>query len=49
VYGATWLLTIGKCACRVNVTFVVLFMGGGAVMFIVGHCADVIILTETKI
>jgi hypothetical protein len=39
VYGATWLLAIGKCACRVNVTFMVPFMR--AVMFIVGHCVDV--------
>jgi hypothetical protein len=28
VRGATWFLAIGKCACRVNVTFIVLFMRG---------------------
>jgi hypothetical protein len=28
VYGATWLVAIGKCVCRVNVTFMVLFMRG---------------------
>jgi len=28
VHGATWLLAIAKCACRVNITFMVLFMGG---------------------
>jgi hypothetical protein len=51
VRGATWLLTIGKCACRVDVTFVVLFMRGCHV-----HCGPLcrgvgclFILTETKI
>ena len=39
VHGATWLLAIGKCACRVNVMFIVLFMG--AVILIVCHCDDV--------
>ena len=27
VHGATWLLAIAKCACRVNLTFMVLFIG----------------------
>jgi len=39
VHGATWLMTIAKCACSVNVTFMLLFME--TVIFIVGHCADV--------
>ena len=39
VHSATWLLAIAKCACRVIVTFMVLFIG--AVILIVGHCDDV--------
>ena len=39
LHGATWLLAIAKCTYRVNITFMVLFMG--AVILIVGHCDDV--------
>ena len=36
-HGATLLLAIAKCACRMNVSFMVLFMG--ALILIVGHPA----------
>jgi hypothetical protein len=42
VHGAIWLMTIAKCACTVNVTFMVLFME--TVIYIVGHCANVLVV-----
>jgi len=43
VHGAIWLLAIAKCACRVKVTFMVLFMG--AVILIVGQSTDVSVVS----